>query len=274
MTPIRIDHLYPRDPRPEGACSFALRGPDHGTACARSSPACSGTRSYTSAPVARARQLRQPAIPCRWSPGTMNPWRSIRARAPARPLLQASSSESTRKVDRDERLYISRTPPDGAHAFPRAARMPAPRSTVLAGVNYREAYGMFTCNGILFKTRRARAGRDVRHPRLPAPPPHAGAQDMLYLGNIDASATGDRRRLRRGHVPHAPAGTADDYVIAPAERTAAEFLEETFATRLDGRIRADRSALLPSGGGRLLLGDWQGREKLVGGEGHSKQLCG
>jgi len=31
-------------------------------------------------------------------------------------------------------------------------------------INYREAYGIYACNGILFKPRITRARRDVRHP--------------------------------------------------------------------------------------------------------------
>jgi len=55
-------------------------------------------------------------------------------------------------------------------------------------VNYREAYGMFVCNGILFNHESPRRGRELRHPedlaRVAAI--KLGLTDKVALGNLDA----------------------------------------------------------------------------------------
>ena len=56
-------------------------------------------------------------------------------------------------------------------------------------VNYREAYGMYACNGILFNHESPRPRRDLRHAQDHARRWRAsssGLQDCLYLGNLDA----------------------------------------------------------------------------------------
>ena len=55
-------------------------------------------------------------------------------------------------------------------------------------VNYREAYGMYACNGILFNHESPRARRDLRDAQDHARPRahRLGLQDCLYLGNLDA----------------------------------------------------------------------------------------
>lgn len=54
--------------------------------------------------------------------------------------------------------------------------------------NYREAYGMFACNGILFNHESERRGETfvTRKITLAAAAIAAGRQDKLYLGNLDA----------------------------------------------------------------------------------------
>ncbi len=55
-------------------------------------------------------------------------------------------------------------------------------------VNYREAYGMYCCNGILFNHESERRGENfvTRKITLAAANIAAGKQDKLYLGNLDA----------------------------------------------------------------------------------------
>lgn len=93
-------------------------------------------------------------------------------------------------------------------------------------VNYREAYGMYACNGILFNHESPRRGRTfvTRKITRAAAEISLGKQSCLYLGNIDAQrdwghGASCRRefrrymradaarsaRLRRGHVEDAPA---------------------------------------------------------------------
>ena len=55
-------------------------------------------------------------------------------------------------------------------------------------VNYREAYGMFACNGILFNHESPRRGRTfvTRKISRAVADIHLGKQSCLYLGNLDA----------------------------------------------------------------------------------------
>jgi len=55
-------------------------------------------------------------------------------------------------------------------------------------VNYREAYGMYTCNGILFNHESSRRGETflTRKITRAAARIKLGVQDRLYLGNLDA----------------------------------------------------------------------------------------
>ena len=55
-------------------------------------------------------------------------------------------------------------------------------------VNYREAYGLYACNGILFNHESPAPRRNLRHPQdHPRPGQHRqGLEDCLYMGNLDA----------------------------------------------------------------------------------------
>ncbi len=67
--------------------------------------------------------------------------------------------------------------------------MPSPRCTrYWIIVNYREAYGMYACNGILFNHESPRAARPSSPARSPAAVGRIklGLQEQLYLGNLDA----------------------------------------------------------------------------------------
>ena len=84
-------------------------------------------------------------------------------------------------------------------------------------VNYRESYGMFLCNGILFNHESPRRGETfvTRKITRAATRIKLGLQEKLYLGNLDAKRdwgfAGDYveamwRMLQQGHP--------DDYVVA------------------------------------------------------------
>ena len=98
--------------------------------------------------------------------------------------------------------------------------------------NYREAYGIFSCNGILFNHESPRRGETfvTRKITLGLANILAGKQKKLYLGNLDAKRdwgfAGDyvdaMWRILQADEP-------DDYVIATGEtHTIKEFLEEAF----------------------------------------------
>jgi GDPmannose 4,6-dehydratase len=98
--------------------------------------------------------------------------------------------------------------------------------------NYREAYGIFGCNGILFNHESPRRGETfvTRKITLGLANILAGKQKKLYLGNLDAKRdwgfAGDYVDAMWRILQ---AGEPDDYVIATGEtHTIKEFLDEAF----------------------------------------------
>jgi len=76
-------------------------------------------------------------------------------------------------------------------------------------INYREAYGMYACNGILFNTNPRCAAKPSSPARSPAHSPRIklGLQDCLFLGKHGCQARlGSRQGLRRNAVADAAAG--------------------------------------------------------------------
>jgi GDPmannose 4,6-dehydratase len=99
-------------------------------------------------------------------------------------------------------------------------------------VNYREAYGMFSANGILFNHESPRRGETfvTRKITRALARIHAGTQSKLYLGNLDA-------RRDWGYAPEYVEGMwrilqqedPSDYVLGTGEaHTVREFLDESF----------------------------------------------
>ena len=98
--------------------------------------------------------------------------------------------------------------------------------------NYREAYGMFAVNGILFNHESPRRGETVvtRKITRAAGRIAQGLQERLYLGNLDAKRDWGYApeyvdamwRMLQAEIP-------DDFVVATGEsHTVREFCEETF----------------------------------------------
>ena len=73
---------------------------------------------------------------------------------------------------------------------------------------YREAYNMYCCSGILFNHESERRGETfvTRKITLAAARISQGLQDCLYLGNMDSLRDWGYQRLRRMYVAHPPAG--------------------------------------------------------------------
>ena len=151
------------------------------------------------------------------------------------------------------------TPPPQTETTPFHPRSPygvAKVAAYWATVNYREAYGMFAVNGILFNHESPRRGETfvTRKITRAVARIQAGLQDKLYLGNLDA-------KRDWGYAPDyveamwlmLQADEPDDYVVATGEtHSVREFLELAFAPRGPrlGRLRRDRPALLPPRRGR------------------------
>ena len=143
---------------------------------------------------------------------------------PAR-FYQASSSEMYGKVV--ETPQTEKTP-----FHPRSPYGCAKVYSFWQTVNYRESYGMFACNGILFNHESPRRGETfvTRKITRAATRIREGLQKRLHLGNLDARRdwgfAGDYVEAMWLMLQQ---DTPDDYVIATGEsHSVREFLELTF----------------------------------------------
>lgn len=98
--------------------------------------------------------------------------------------------------------------------------------------NYREAYGMFACNGILFNHESPRRGENfvTRKITLAVAKICAGLQDKLSLGNLDAKRDwGYAKDYVEGQWLILQQDKPDDFVLATGEtHTVREFVEAAF----------------------------------------------
>jgi GDPmannose 4,6-dehydratase len=107
-------------------------------------------------------------------------------------------------------------------------------------VNYREAYNMFACNGILFNHESPMRGETFVSRKITRAVARIklGLQKMLYLGNLDAKRDwGHAKDYVRAMYLMLQHNQAEDFVIATGEsRSVREFVEKAFA-RVDIAIR-------------------------------------
>jgi GDPmannose 4,6-dehydratase len=141
-------------------------------------------------------------------------------------FYQASSSELFGKV--------LRTPQDETTPFnPRSPYAVAKALAFYATKNYREAYGMFACNGILFNHESPRRGETFVTRKITRAVANilAGRQKKLYLGNLDAKRDwGYAADYVQGMWLMLQQSQPDDYVLATGEtHSVREFLEEAFS---------------------------------------------
>ncbi len=140
-------------------------------------------------------------------------------------FYQASSSELFGKVF--ETPQTEKTP-----FYPRSPYACAKAYAYYITVNYRESYGLFACNGILFNHESERRGETfvTRKITRAATRIKMGLQSRLFLGNLNAR----RDWGYAGDYVEAmwlmmQADAADDFVIATEEHhSVREFVTETF----------------------------------------------
>lgn len=125
-------------------------------------------------------------------------------------------------------------------------------------VNYREAYGMFACNGIMYNHESERRGETFVSRKITraATRIKLGLQDKLYLGNLEAERDwGYARDYVRAMYLMMQTDEADDYVIATGEpHSVKDFLDEAFGyLELDWKqhVEVDRRLLRPAEVDRL-----------------------
>jgi GDPmannose 4,6-dehydratase len=140
-------------------------------------------------------------------------------------FYQASSSEMYGKV-------VETPQTESTPFYPRSPYGCAKLYSFWQTVNYREAYDMYTCNGILFNHESPRRGetfvtRKITHAAARI---KLGLQNKLYLGNLDAKRdwgfAGDYVEAMWLMLQQ---DKPDDYVVATGETySVREFLDEVF----------------------------------------------
>jgi GDPmannose 4,6-dehydratase len=141
-------------------------------------------------------------------------------------IYQASTSELYGKVQETPQ---SETTP----FYPRSPYAVAKMYAYWITVNYREAYGMFACNGILFNHESPVRGETfvTRKITRAASKIALGLQDKLYLGNLDAKRDwGHAKDYVRMMWMILQADEAEDWVIATGQMTTVrDFVRMAFA---------------------------------------------
>jgi GDPmannose 4,6-dehydratase len=154
--------------------------------------------------------------------GTVRLLEAIRETGVQTRFYNAASSE----------MFGSASPPQSERTpfHPRSPYAVAKVAAYWATVNYRESYGMFCSNGILFNHESPRRGETfvTRKITRALARIQAGLQDKLYLGNLDAQRdwgyTPDYTQTMWQMLQQPQ---PDDYVIATGEpHSVREFLEE------------------------------------------------
>ena len=140
-------------------------------------------------------------------------------------FYQASTSELFGKV-----LKIPQT--ETTPFYPRSPYAVAKLYAYWAVVNYREAYNLFACNGILFNHESERRGKTfvTRKITVAVAKIMLGMQEVLTLGNLDAQRDwGYAPEYVEGMWQILQQNHPDDFILATNEsHTVREFVEETF----------------------------------------------
>ena len=222
----RIDHLY-EDPHEEGARLRLVYGDlTDGSSLARILREVKPDEVYNLGAQSHVRtsfDLPEYTVDV-GGLGTIRLLEAIRqAGFPSR-FYQASSSE-----------LFGNAPPPQNEATPFQPRSPyavGKLAAYWATVNYREAYGLFACNGILFNHESPRRGETfvTRKIAKAAAQIYHGRQDRLYLGNLDARRdwgfAGDYVEAMWLMLQQ---DRPDDFVVATGQsHSVREFLDEAF----------------------------------------------
>ncbi|MCD4699925.1 MAG: GDP-mannose 4,6-dehydratase [Phycisphaerae bacterium] len=223
----RIEHLY-QDPHDPNARLFLHYGDlTDGAGLRQVLTACQPDELYNLGAQSHVRvSFDQPVYTVQADAvGTLRLLEAIRDIGLPVRFYQASSSEMYGEVA--ESPQTEKTP-----FHPRSPYACAKVFSYWQTINYREAYGMFACNGILFNHESPRRGETfvTRKITRAATRIKEGLQDKLFLGNLNAKRdwgfAGDYVEamwlMLQQDKPR-------DYVIATGEtHSVREFLEEVF----------------------------------------------
>ncbi|HLA08989.1 MAG TPA: GDP-mannose 4,6-dehydratase [Pyrinomonadaceae bacterium] len=156
--------------------------------------------------------------------------------------------------------------------YPRSPYACAKAYAFYITVNYRESYGLFACNGILFNHESERRGETFVSRKITraATRIKLGLQEKLYLGNLEARRDwGYAGDYVRAMWLMLQAERPGDYVIATGEtHSIREFLDETFGyLDLDWKkyVEVDPRYYRPAEVD-VLIGDYSKAKKELGWE--------
>jgi len=174
----------------------------------------------------------------------------------------AGSSEMFGKADEVPQSETTRFHPRSTYGISKVAGFELTR-------NYREAYGLFACSGILFNHESPRRGYEFVTRKISSSVARiaAGRSKELRLGNLDAKRDwGHAREYVEAMWRMLQQDDADDYVVATGEtHSVREFVELAFGfIGKDYRdyVVTDQSLYRPAEV-NLLLGDYsKARQKL------------
>lgn len=142
-------------------------------------------------------------------------------------FYQASTSELYGLIQ--EPIQNEKTP-----FYPRSPYAVAKLYAYWITVNYREAYGIYACNGILFNHESERRGKTFVTRKITSNIAKiiAGKADCLYLGNIDAQRDwGHAKDYIEMQWLMLQQDAPEDYVIATGEKhSVREFIEKSLET--------------------------------------------
>jgi GDPmannose 4,6-dehydratase len=201
--------------------------------------------------------------------GTIRFLEAIRETGVRTKFYQASSSEMFGKVQEVPQRETTRF-------YPRSPYGAAKVYAYWVTVNYRESYGLFACNGILFNHESPRRGETfvTRKITRAAAQIKAGLQHKVYLGNLDAKRDwGYAKEYVEAMWLMLQQDKPDDYVIATGEsHSVGQFLQEAFSyAGLDWRkhVEIDPKYYRPAEID-LLVGDAGKAKKKLGWEAKTK----
>lgn len=193
--------------------------------------------------------------------GTVRLLEAIRLAGIETRYYQASSSE----------LYGATPPPQDEETpfYPRSPYAAAKLYSFWITKNYREAYGLFAVNGILFNHESPRRGETFVTRKITRAVARiaAGTQDALYMGNIDSIRDwGYAPEYVEGMWRMLQADEPDDFVLATGVGiTVKEFLDISFSrVGLDWEkyVRFDERYLRPTEVDALIGDASKAKEKL------------
>jgi GDPmannose 4,6-dehydratase len=177
--------------------------------------------------------------------GTIRMLEAVRLSGIKTRFYQASSSE----------LYGATPPPQNEDTpfYPRSPYAAAKLYSYWITRNYREAYGLFAVNGILFNHESPRRGETfvTRKITRAVAAIKAGMQDHVYMGNLDAVRDwGYAPEYVEGMWRMLQADEPNDYVLATGEGiTVREFLQIAFehaGLNWENHVRFDERYLRPT----------------------------